>query len=218
MAFEEAWLCSAVGVGKSFVFESHGFKRLFGCREERLGSPMIGSSDRPLLSQVEAMGMSPEQLENKLGFLETYAALEQRDVIRACPLAKAGCSLQLAQKQTGEVFVSQVTMSAFEGTNGVVYTVSIHDDATNMCSVKHLLDIAGTGEYFVLLRALRIQLRCQEACQRVRRLEAFLQDLLSEDLTEGVSGGSFGPLTQISLPCCRRPASQSTSSGRNCSP
>mmetsp|Transcript_2954 Transcript_2954/g.6044 ORF Transcript_2954/g.6044 Transcript_2954/m.6044 type:complete len:255 (+) Transcript_2954:80-844(+) len=176
-----AWVLPATGVDTSIKIESPDFESLFSCGEERLDR-VIGSSDSQLLSRLEALGLSQNQLIKKLGFLDTYSALEQRDVLRARPLPKVGCSLQLAQKQTGEVFVSQVTMFTVESTSGEVYIASIHDDATSACSVSRLLHIAGTGEYFVLLRALHNQLCSGEVAERVQRLKALLHNLLRKDL------------------------------------
>lgn len=200
MAFQDAWVLRAMALDESVQFHSPGFTNLFGHAEDRLGSGLIASSDGHLPSSVEGLGMSQDQLRRKVEFLETYGALDLRDVLRARPLAQVGCSLRLARKETGDVLVTQETVFMFESTSGELYSVSLYDDVTGMCSVRRLLGISGTGAYFVLLRALHDQLRSREVVQRAQQLQATLQKCLTDNL-EGASAGS---LAWISPSCSRR--------------
>lgn len=222
------------------VYCSRGFRALFGLSKSEvlsrphpswLCSPPIGAQDKQLADVAHPLRFTEHSIAKKLNFLECYAIAEQEEVRRARPSAKLGVALVLSRNATGEIFTCEIATFTFESPTGGIYSTTLLSDVTDQVSVGSLLSVAGSGEYFRLLRGRKLLLRDPQLLRCLRTavvpvLQAGLERPLSavqpqpaslETLPEFLPGGGLAaealPLEVPGLLAVPRGQSQPSRSG-----
>mmetsp|Transcript_7774 Transcript_7774/g.8479 ORF Transcript_7774/g.8479 Transcript_7774/m.8479 type:complete len:143 (+) Transcript_7774:192-620(+) len=91
---------------------------------------------------------------------------------------KVGCSLLPARNALGDMFVCQITMFTLPGDDGQDYCALIHEDVSTECSLQHLLEIVGTGDYVKLLRTMRMEVNTPDHI--IKSARSMIQLILQE--------------------------------------